>query len=175
MALLISAAAHSSGRKTGLGSLNSGNSLATSEVFASFNCESWPNSYMRGALEHATAAWLPAASRSHVELIERELRAAARAVTSSVLSTPAHAVITEARLPTAWARRAVLATRMVGASCPKGRPPQDVGRPPPRYPLPPREGHGMVGCLKRHTHGARRPAPAHRPAVPCHHSTMDPA
>ena len=84
-----------------------------------------------GALEHAAAPWLPAASRSHVELIERELRAAARAVTGSVLSTPAHAVITEAGLPTAWARRAVLATRMVSASSPRGRPPQDVGRPPP--------------------------------------------
>ena len=82
------------------------------------------NGYVRGALEHAAAAWLPAASHSHVELIERELRAAARAVTGCVLSTPSHALMAEAGLPTAGARRTVLATRMLAlaSSLPEGDP-----------------------------------------------------
>ena len=52
----------------------------------------------------------PAASRSHVDC---ELRAAARAVTGCVLSAPSDALLAEAGLPSAWARRTVLATRMV--------------------------------------------------------------
>ena len=39
------------------------------------------NGYVRGAIEHAAAAWLPAAAPSHAELLEREMRAAARVVT----------------------------------------------------------------------------------------------
>ena len=37
------------------------------------------NGYVRGAMEFAAAAWLPAASETHVELLEREMRAAVRA------------------------------------------------------------------------------------------------
>ena len=39
------------------------------------------NGYVRGALEYTAAAWLPAPSDSHVELLEREMRAAARVIT----------------------------------------------------------------------------------------------
>ena len=72
------------------------------------------NGYVRGALEYAAAAWLPAASDSHVELIERELRAAARAVTGCTASTPVDPLMAEAGMPTAQTRRRVLAARMVG-------------------------------------------------------------
>ena len=87
------------------------------------------NGYVRGALEYAAAAWLPAASDAHVELLERELRAAARAVTGCTASTPCHALMAEAGLPTAQSRRRVLAARMVGlaASLPPGDPLRDIG------------------------------------------------
>ncbi|KAF0299401.1 putative RNA-directed DNA polymerase from transposon BS [Amphibalanus amphitrite] len=71
------------------------------------------NGYIRGAIEYAAAAWLPAASRSHLELVDRELRAVARAVTGCPLSTPAHALMAEAGLPTAEMRSATLAARML--------------------------------------------------------------
>ena len=69
------------------------------------------NGYVRGALEYAAGAWLPAASTSHLELVDRELRAAARVVTGCTMSTPAHALMAEAGLPTARTRRATLAAR----------------------------------------------------------------
>ncbi|KAF0290371.1 RNA-directed DNA polymerase from mobile element jockey [Amphibalanus amphitrite] len=71
------------------------------------------NGYVRGALEYAAAAWLPAASPSHVELVDRELRAAARAVTGCPMSTPTHGLMAEAGMATAEMRRTTLATRMV--------------------------------------------------------------
>ena len=82
------------------------------------------NGYVRGALEYAAGAWLPAASTSHLELVDRELRAAARVVTGCTMSTPAHALMAEAGLPTARTRRATLAARMLGtaASLPEGEP-----------------------------------------------------
>ena len=72
------------------------------------------NGYIRGAVEHAAAAWLPAAAPSHVELLEREMRAAARTITGSPRSTPVHAVMAEARLAPVSERREVLAARLVG-------------------------------------------------------------
>ncbi|KAF0312086.1 putative RNA-directed DNA polymerase from transposon BS [Amphibalanus amphitrite] len=36
------------------------------------------NGYVRGAIEHAAAAWLPAVSKSNNEILEREMRAVAR-------------------------------------------------------------------------------------------------
>ena len=39
------------------------------------------NGYVRGAMEHAAAAWLPATSPGHVEQLDREFRAAARIIT----------------------------------------------------------------------------------------------
>ena len=48
------------------------------------------NGYVRGALQYAAAAWLPAASDLHVELLEREIRAAAHVITGCPVSTPAH-------------------------------------------------------------------------------------
>ena len=59
------------------------------------------NGYFRGALEYAAGAWLPAASESHLELVDRELRAAARVVTGCPASMPGHALMAEAGLPTA--------------------------------------------------------------------------
>ena len=61
----------------------------------------------------ATSCWLPVASPSHVELVDRELRAAAHAVTCCTASTPSRALIAEAEFPTAGARRTVLATKML--------------------------------------------------------------
>ena len=69
--------------------------------------------YVRGALEHAAAAWLPATPPSHVELLEREMRAAARAITGCPLSTPAHAVMAEAGLVPVSARRTTLAAKFL--------------------------------------------------------------
>ena len=61
----------------------------------------------------ATSCWLPVASPSHVKLDDRELRAAAHAVTGCTASTPSRALMAEAGLPTAGARRIVLATKML--------------------------------------------------------------
>ncbi|XP_043209693.1 uncharacterized protein LOC122374780 [Amphibalanus amphitrite] len=82
------------------------------------------NGYVRGAIEYAAAAWLPAASRSHLELVDRELRAAARAVTGCPRSAPTHALMAEAGLPTAEMRRATLATRLLAraSALPAGDP-----------------------------------------------------
>ena len=56
------------------------------------------NGYVRGALEHAAAAWLPATPPSHVEVLEREMREAARIITGCTRSTPVHALMAEAGL-----------------------------------------------------------------------------
>ena len=71
------------------------------------------NGYVRGALEHAAAAWLPATPPSHVELLERELRAAARVITGCPISTPSHAVMAEAGLAPVADRRLSLAGRFL--------------------------------------------------------------
>ena len=68
--------------------------------------------YVRGALEYAAAAWLPAAADSHVELLERELRAVARAVTGCPVSTPKDPVLAEAGLVPVRTRRDLLAARL---------------------------------------------------------------
>ncbi|KAF0290090.1 Pinin [Amphibalanus amphitrite] len=87
------------------------------------------NGYVRGALEYAAAAWLPAVSEAHVELIERELRAAARAVTGCTASTPTAPLMAEAGIPPARVRCPALAARMVGlaASLPGDDPLHAVG------------------------------------------------
>ena len=54
--------------------------------------------YVRGALEHASGAWLPATSDTHLEL-DRELRAAARVVTGCLGSTPVDTLMAKAGLP----------------------------------------------------------------------------
>ena len=64
-------------------------------------------------MEHAAAAWLPATSPSHVELLEREMRAATRVITGCPLYTPAHAVMAEAGLEPVAARREALAARLL--------------------------------------------------------------
>ena len=71
------------------------------------------NGYVRGALEHGAAAWMPAAAPSHAKLIERELRAAARIITGCPCSTPTHAVMVKARLAPIEERRKVLAARLL--------------------------------------------------------------
>ena len=76
------------------------------------------NGYVRGTLEYAAGAWLPAASTSHLELVDRELRAAARVVTGCTMSThagtrpdgggrPAHRPYAPGRpwRPVCWAQR----------------------------------------------------------------------
>ncbi|KAF0293468.1 hypothetical protein FJT64_008727 [Amphibalanus amphitrite] len=80
--------------------------------------------YVRGALEHAAAAWLPATPQSHVELLEREMRAAARTITGCPMSTPAHAVMAEAGLMPVAARRDVLAAKLLAKAhaLPEGDP-----------------------------------------------------
>ena len=76
---------------------------------------------------------MPAASSSHLELVERELRAAARAVTGCKASTPVHALNSVAGMADADSRRQVLAARMVGlaASLPEGDPLRTVGEASP--------------------------------------------
>ena len=69
------------------------------------------NGYVRGALEHAADAWLPSTSPYHVEVLEREMRAAARIITGCVRSTPTHALMAEAGLAPVAARRTTLAAR----------------------------------------------------------------
>ena len=69
--------------------------------------------YIRGALEHAAAAWLPATSPSHILLLEREMRAAARVVTGCPRSTPSHAAMAEAGLAPVAERRLALAARLL--------------------------------------------------------------
>ena len=46
------------------------------------------NGYIRGALEHAAAAWLPATPKTNVEVLKREMCAAARIVTGCIQSAP---------------------------------------------------------------------------------------
>ena len=72
--------------------------------------------YVRGALEYAAPAWLPAASESHVELLEREMRAAARAITGCTASTPRDPLLAEAGLIPVRARRESLAARLAGVT-----------------------------------------------------------
>ena len=74
------------------------------------------NGYIRGALEYAAAAWLPAASESHVELLEREMRATARVVTGCPVSTPRDPLLAEAGMVPVRARREVLAARLTGVA-----------------------------------------------------------
>ncbi|KAF0307979.1 putative RNA-directed DNA polymerase from transposon BS [Amphibalanus amphitrite] len=69
--------------------------------------------YVRGALEHAAAAWLPAASPTHLGLLEVEMRAAARVVTGCPRSTPAHGLMAEAGLAPVAERRTALAARLL--------------------------------------------------------------
>ena len=69
--------------------------------------------YVRGALEHAAAAWLPAAASSHMLLLKREMRVVARVVTGCPRSTPSHAVMAEAGPAPVAERRLALATRLL--------------------------------------------------------------
>ena len=71
------------------------------------------NGYVRGALEHAAAAWLPATPPSHVEVLEREMREAARIITGCTRSTPVHALMAEAGLTPVSSRRTILAARFL--------------------------------------------------------------
>ena len=71
------------------------------------------NGYVRGALEHAAAAWLPATPPSHVEVLEREMREAARITTGCTRSTPVHALMAEAGLTPVADRRTILAARFL--------------------------------------------------------------
>ena len=82
------------------------------------------NGYVRRALEYAAGAWMPASSPSHLDLVDRELQATARVVTGCPVSTPVHALMAEAGMPTARARREVLSARMLGlaSSLPEGDP-----------------------------------------------------
>ena len=46
------------------------------------------NCYIGGALENAAAAWLLDIPKTNVEILEREMRAAARIVTGCIQSAP---------------------------------------------------------------------------------------
>ena len=81
------------------------------------------NGYVRGALEHAAAAWLPATPPSHVEVLEREIRAAARVVTGCPRSTPTHALMAEAGLAPVAIKRKTLAARLLAKAT--AFPPED--------------------------------------------------
>ena len=87
------------------------------------------NGYVRGALEYCAAAWMPAASPTHLLSVDRELRAVARVVTGCPASTPVDALMAEAGMLPAGVQQRVLATRMLGlaASLPPGNPLRAVG------------------------------------------------
>ena len=57
------------------------------------------NGYVRGVLEYAAGARFRAASESHLELVDCELRAAARVVTGCTVSTPGHALMAKQACP----------------------------------------------------------------------------
>ena len=71
------------------------------------------NGYVRGALEHAAAAWLPATPKSNIELLEREMRAAARTVTGCICSATHQGVMAEVGILPVSASRTTLAARML--------------------------------------------------------------
>ena len=71
------------------------------------------NGYVPGALEHATAAWLPATPPSHVEVLEREMREAARIITGCMHSTTVHALLAETGMTPVADRRTTLAARFM--------------------------------------------------------------
>ena len=81
------------------------------------------NGYVRGAVEYAAATWFPAASESHVDVVDRVTREVARVVTGCPRSTPVAPLIAEAGLPLARLRRCVLATQMLCAAL--SLPPED--------------------------------------------------
>ena len=105
------------------------------------------NGYVRGALEHAAAAWLPAAPPSHVEILEREMREAARVITGCPRSTPSHAVMAEAGLTPVSARRTSLAARLLAKACalPAEDPLRQVAEDPVPDRLPSVTGWRRVG------------------------------
>ena len=70
------------------------------------------NGYVRGSLEHAAAAWLSVTPPTHVEILERELRAAARVVTGYSRSTPTLALMAETGVIPMAATRTTLAARI---------------------------------------------------------------
>jgi hypothetical protein len=84
------------------------------------------NGYVRGAVEHAAAAWLPTTAATHLEALYREMRAAARAITGCTRSTPVDPLMAEAGLMPMGVRRRVLATRLMCRA--RSLPPQDPFR-----------------------------------------------
>ena len=78
------------------------------------------NGYIRGALEHAAAAWLPATPKTNVEVLEREMRAAARIVTGCIQSAPYLGVMAEAGILPVAAHRSALAARMLAKDAAMG-------------------------------------------------------
>ena len=105
------------------------------------------NGYVRGALEHAAGAWLPAASPSHRELIDRELRAAARVVTGCTRSTAPHSLLAEAGMVDAETRSKVLAARLLcrARALPEEDPLRVIAEANPNYRLKTTTGWRGVG------------------------------
>ena len=71
------------------------------------------NGYVRGAIEHAGAAWMPAAAKTNLEVLEVDMLRAGRVITGCPISTPRHAVRAEAGLTPVSARRDTLAARLL--------------------------------------------------------------
>lgn len=71
------------------------------------------NGYVRGAMEHAAAAWMPATARTNLQVLEVEMLAAGRVITGCPISTPRHAVRAEAGIVPVTARRDALAARLL--------------------------------------------------------------
>ena len=82
------------------------------------------NDYVRGALEYCAAA-----SRSHIDIIERQLRAVAHVVNSRPTPTPTDALMAEACMLPASVRRRALATRMFNLASSLSHPSGDPLRP----------------------------------------------
>ena len=81
------------------------------------------NGYIRGVLEHAAGAWMPATARTNLEVLEVEMLAAGRVITGCPISTPRHAVRAEAGITPVAARRDALAARLLAKA--HSLPPED--------------------------------------------------
>ena len=81
--------------------------------------------YVRGVLVHAAATWLLVTPQSHVELLQREMRAVTRISPAAPCLPPAHAVMAEAGLTPVPAgrpaRRAGSEALRQGARAPRGQ------------------------------------------------------
>ena len=132
------------------------------------------NGYVRGALKHAAAAWLPATPSSHQLLLERELRAETGVVSGCPISTPAHALMAEAGLAPVAERCTSLAARLLAkaSALPEG----DTFRTLAKADPPPSRLSSVTGWCRVRIDvwgGGGRDGPVHRGDPPPARAAVD--